>query len=29
MEIDEFLADARALAKITARENRPRTGNHR
>ncbi|WP_394689061.1 hypothetical protein [Hoeflea sp.] len=24
MDVDEFLADARALAKITARENRPR-----
>ena len=26
MEIDEFLADARALAKITARENRYQSG---
>jgi hypothetical protein len=24
MDVDEFLADTRALAKITARENRPR-----
>jgi hypothetical protein len=29
MDIDEFLADARALARITARENRPRTGAQR